>query len=54
MEHLFRAKGGTDEDFNSVNLQLDATDLDALEHAIRSRTLPPTTGFFFGPADGSE
>jgi hypothetical protein len=54
MEHLFRAKGGTAEDFNSVNLQLDAADLDALEHAIRSRTLPPTTGFFFGPADGSE
>ncbi len=31
-----------------MNLQLDAGDLDALEHAVRSRTLPPTTGFFFG------
>ena len=48
MEHLYRAKGGTAEDFNCVNLQLDAADLDALEHAVRSRTLPPTTGFFFG------
>jgi hypothetical protein len=27
---------------------------DALEHAVRSRTLPPTTGFFFGQTDGSE
>ena len=52
MEHLYRAKGGTADDFNCVNLQLDAADLDALEHAVRSRTLPPTTGFFFGQTDG--
>ena len=54
MEHLYRAKGGTAEDFNCVNLQLDAADLDALDHAVRSRTLPTTTGFFFGQTDGSE
>ena len=54
MEDLYRAKGGTAEDFNCVNLQLDAADLDALEHAVRSRTLPPTTRFFFGQTDGSE
>jgi hypothetical protein len=54
MEHLYRAKGGTAEDFNCVNLQLDAADLDALEHAVRSKTLPPTVGFFFGQTDGSE
>ncbi|MEY9328323.1 phosphoglycerate kinase [Sinorhizobium fredii] len=54
MERLYREKGGTDPDFNCVNLQLTAEDLDRLEAAIRNRTLPPTSGFFFGASDGSE
>lgn len=53
MEQLYRAKGGTQE-FNCVNLQLTAEDLDRLEAAIRDRTLPDTEGFFFGASDGSE
>lgn len=44
MEGLYRQKGGTDPDFNCVNVQLTLEDLDALERA----TLPHTTGFFFG------
>ena len=39
--------------FNRIPLY-DAADLDALEHAVRSKTLPPTVGFFFGQTDGSE
>jgi hypothetical protein len=47
MEDLYRAKGGTAEDFYQVNLQLDAADLDALDHAVRSLTLrvPPALLF---------
>ncbi len=48
MESLYRAKGGTEEDFNQVGLRLDAADLNALEQAVRQR------GFFFGESDGSE
>lgn len=54
MEALYREKGGTDPQFNCVNLQLTADDLDRLEHAVRSGNLPQTTGFFFGVSDGSE
>lgn len=54
MEHLYRRKGGVDPAFNCVNVQLTNADLDALEDAIRSGNLPPTTGFFFGETDGSE
>ena len=35
-------------DFNCVPLYLSRKDLDALEEAIRSRTLLETGGFFFG------
>lgn len=54
MEALYRAKGGKDDDFNCVNLQLTADDLNRLEADIRSGNLPPTSGFFFGQSDGTE
>lgn len=54
MERLYREKGGKDDSFNCVNLQLTRADLDALDDAIRSRSLPSTSGFFFGESDGSE
>ncbi|MDE3767578.1 hypothetical protein [Sinorhizobium meliloti] len=54
MEVLYRTKGGAEQDFNCVNLQLTREDLDRLEIAIRSGALPDTTGFFFGESDGSE
>ena len=49
----YREKGGT-KDFNCTNLQLTSDDIDALERAITSGTLPETCGFFFGASDGSE
>ncbi|WP_323130964.1 phosphoglycerate kinase [Sinorhizobium medicae] len=54
MEELYRTKGGTEHDFNFVNLLLTKEDLDQLEAAIQSGTLPKTVGFFFGESDGSE
>lgn len=60
MRELFRSKGGsvppTDEghtfmgeDFNAGHgVELTSTDLDALEQAINTRSLPKTMGFFFG------
>jgi hypothetical protein len=35
MERCYRAKGGTNADFNCVNVQLTADDIDALEQAVR-------------------
>lgn len=54
MEALYRTKGGKDETFNCVNLQLTTEDLDNLEADIKAGNLPPTSGFFFGASDGSE
>lgn len=54
MEALYRAKGGTDETFNCVNLLLTADDIDNLEADIKAGNLPSTSGFFFGASDGSE
>lgn len=54
MEDLYREKGGCDADFNCVNLQLTAADLDQLETDIADGNLPSTSGFFFGKSDGTE
>ena len=54
MEQLYRDKGGTDDSFNQVSVQLTAGDLDDLELAIKVNVLPETAGFFFGASDGSE
>ena len=45
MQDLYYAKGGTAESFNCVPVQLTAEDLDRLETAVRTGTLPDTTGF---------
>lgn len=47
MEQLYRRKGGTQE-FNCTTVRLTSEDLDALEQAVESGTLPVTDGFFFG------
>lgn len=47
MEQLYYAKGGSN-DFNCTPVTLTSDDLDDLEASIRDRTLPETTGFFFG------
>lgn len=54
MEALYRSKGGGAEDFNCEAVMLTADDLDRLEAAVRSRTLPPTQGFLFGVSTGAE
>lgn len=48
MERLYRVKGGNNEDFNLTTVALTLEDLDRLEQAVRSDTLPHTDGFFFG------
>ena len=51
MEQLWREKGGEGE-FNCVDVELDAADLEKLEQDIDYGDLPETEGFFFGnPSD---
>ena len=50
MQEIYDKKSGYQDmqGFNCVPLYLSREDLDKLEEAIRSRTLPETSGFFFG------
>ena len=48
MENLYREKGGEEETFNVVNLELNEDDLNRLEADIKAQNLPHTEGFFFG------
>lgn len=50
MNDLYIRKGGVSE-FNCVNLELTSQDLMQLEYAVHTRSLEPTSGFFFGPQD---
>lgn len=54
MHRLYREKGGSDDGFNCVPLRLTVDDIDRLAEVIRARTLPQTSGFFFGESDGTE
>jgi hypothetical protein len=54
MERLYRSKDGEAESFNLVCVALTPEDIDALERAIREKSLPETSGFFFGTSNGSE
>ena len=36
------------DNFNGIELELDADDLDLLEYVVKERELPGTSGFFFG------
>ena len=47
MENLWRMKGGQGE-FNCVDVELNAANLDQLEYDVRFNQLPDTVGFFFG------
>ena len=47
MENLYAARGGIG-DFNCNELELSLDDLLDLELTIKTRSLPPTQGFFFG------
>jgi hypothetical protein len=58
MENLWETKGRPNahedkdiaglSDFNCVPLELTKEDLDSLEQALESNSLPQTVGFFFG------
>jgi hypothetical protein len=47
MHKLWNERGHTGS-FNGDELELTWEDLDRLEHVVRHRALPSTTGFFFG------
>jgi len=52
MARLWLAREGNElretDNFNGVELELDADDLDFLEDTIKAHALPGTSGFFFG------
>ncbi|MFM9151724.1 MAG: phosphoglycerate kinase [Candidatus Planktophila sp.] len=56
MENLWESKGRPGDrhednmlgDFNCIPLELTMEDLDSLEQALDSNSLPETQGFFFG------
>jgi len=54
MRDLYHSRGGADDEFNCAPVRLDAPDLEALEQALKSASLPHTQGFFFGASNGSE
>jgi hypothetical protein len=47
MYNLWVSKGNSG-DFNGDELELTIIDLDMLQLAVETATLPPTSGFFFG------
>lgn len=53
-EKLYRSKGGTIEEFNCVPIKLTERDLMRLEKEIKERTLPSTSGFFFGESSNDD
>lgn len=48
MCNLYYEKGGSSDEFNCVPVEISLNDLDRLEAAVKSHSLPLTTGFFFG------
>lgn len=53
MHAEFEGEGG-EGDFNCQSVILTAERLDKLEKAVKERSLPHTTGFFFGASDESD
>ena len=51
MESLYNEKGGQEETFNCVNVQLTEEDINRLEEDINDGNLPDTVGFFFGQSE---
>ena len=48
MEQLYRKKGGTETSFNGDTVLLTEEDIDNLKISVLTRSLPSTSGFFFG------
>ena len=54
MEELYYQKGGAEDSFNCVNVQLTKDDLLKLRSDIEDNLLPYTEGSFFGMTTGEE
>jgi hypothetical protein len=60
MENLWNSKGCPNahedniDEFNCIPVNLTKEDLDSLEQALDSNSLPETAGFFFGSNSDSE
>lgn len=54
MENLYRERGGKEAQFNCASVRLTVEDLKALKTAVIERSLPHTTGFFFGTSHPEE
>ena len=57
MENLWESKGRPSDEsgeFNCVPVELTKEDLDSLEQALDSNSLPETAGFFFGSNSDDE
>jgi hypothetical protein len=54
MESLYNVKGGENDDFNCNTVLITEADLNNLEKVVKARTLPETSGFFFGQTTGEE
>lgn len=48
MEDLYRAKGGTEEEFNCIPVRLSYENLIDLRTCIQNKSLTPRSGFFWG------
>ena len=53
MEKIWREKGGEGE-FNCVELALNEELISRIETAIKEKSLPQTSGFFFGKSYGNQ
>lgn len=54
MERLYRAKGGKEESFNCVSVNITRKDLEQLKVDIENNCLTHVEGFFFGGASPEE
>lgn len=54
MADLYFAKAGNNPDFNCATVTLTIHELNQLETAVRTGSLPKTSGFFFGESFGDE
>jgi len=54
MEEIYRGKGGKEETFNCVPVQLVQADLDRIREQVQAKALPKTEGFFFGESDDTD
>lgn len=51
MQELYLAKGGVNPDFNGETVRLEIEDIDSLVRAVLEKSLPQTSGFFFGKSE---